>query len=329
MENNFVRKCINDGGSIKPLIIPAEHTEGLGLMNPSVYVHNGKIIGNLRHVNYTFFHSEAKLFQHPYGPLTYIHPEDDIYLRTWNWYLELDTDLNITRYTKTDTSLFDNYEPKWEFVGLEDARVFEWDGKLYQSGVRRDTTENGQGRMELSEIRITEDKVLEIDRVRIEAPNDSESYCEKNWMPILELPFHYVKWTNPAEVVRVNPKNGSCKTVARGNYVDLPRDIRGGSQVLTLNDGYLALTHEVWLYKSETNRKDAVYYHRFIKWDKDWNIINYSDDFHFLDALVEFSVGMAEFGEYYLITFGFQDNGAYILKAPKQTVLSFLTNGIR
>ena len=74
MENNFVRRCINDGGSIKPLIIPAEHTGGLGLMNPSVYVHNGKIIGNLRHVNYTFFHSEAKLFQHPYGPLNYIHP---------------------------------------------------------------------------------------------------------------------------------------------------------------------------------------------------------------------------------------------------------------
>ena len=112
-------------------------------MNPSVYVHNGKIIGNLRHVNYTFFHSEAKLFQHPYGPLTYLHPENDLHLRTWNWYLEFDEELNITRYTKTDTSKFDTHEPLWDFVGLEDARVFEWEGKLYQSGVRRDTTTNG------------------------------------------------------------------------------------------------------------------------------------------------------------------------------------------
>lgn len=327
MENNFVRKCINDGGSIKPLIIPAEHTEGLGLMNPSVYVHNGKIIGNLRHVNYTFFHSEAKLFQHPYGPLTYLHPEDDLHLRTWNWYLEFDENLDITRYSKTDTSRFDIYEPKWEFIGLEDARVFEWDGKLYQSGVRRDTTENGQGRMELSEILVTPSIVKEVSRVRIEPPNE-DTYCEKNWMPILDHPYHYVKWSNPTEVVEVDPLYGTSKTIIQGKYVELPRDIRGGSQVLTLNDGYLALTHEVWLYQSETNRKDAVYYHRFIKWDKDWNIVSYSDDFHFLAALVEFGIGMVEYGNYYLITFGFQDNGAFILKAPKQTVLNFLTNNV-
>ncbi len=327
MENNFVRKCINDGGSIKPLIIPAEHTEGLGLMNPSVYVHNGKIIGNLRHVNYTFFHSEAKLFQHPYGPLTYLHPEDDLHLRTWNWYLEFDENLDITRYSKTDTSRFDIYEPKWEFIGLEDARVFEWDGKLYQSGVRRDTTENGQGRMELSEILVTPSIVKEVSRVRIEPPEE-DTYCEKNWMPIFDHPYHYVKWSNPTEIVEVDPLYGTSKTVVQGKYVELPRDIRGGSQVLTLDDGYLALTHEVWLYQSETNRKDAVYYHRFIKWDKDWNIVSYSDDFHFLAALVEFGIGMVEYGNYYLITFGFQDNGAFILKAPKQTVLNFLTNNV-
>jgi len=326
MENNFVLRCIEAGGSIKPLIIPAEHTQGLGLMNPSVYIHNGKIIGNLRHVNYTFYHSEAKLFQHPYGPLTYLHPEDDLHLRTWNWYLEFDEELNITRYTKTDTSKFDTYEPLWDFVGLEDARVFEWEGKLYQSGVRRDTTTNGQGRMELCHIQVTPDEVKEVSRVRIEPPNDPDAYCEKNWMPILDKPFHYVKWSNPAEVVKIDPLNGSSETVARGNYIELPRDIRGGSQVVSLPDGYLALTHEVWLFNSETERKDAIYYHRFIKWDKDWNIVKYSDDFHFMDAQVEFCVGMVEYGDYYLMTFGFQDNGAFILKAPKDVVLNFLTH---
>jgi hypothetical protein len=295
-------------------------------MNPSIYVHDGKIIGNLRHVNYTFYHSEAKLFQHPYGPLTYLHPEDDLHLRTWNWYLEFDEELNITRYTKTDTSKFDTYEPLWDFVGLEDARVFEWEGKLYQSGVRRDTTTNGQGRMELCEIEVTPKTVKEVSRVRIEPPNDPESYCEKNWMPVLDKPFHYVKWSNPAEVVKINPKTGRSETVARGKHVQLPRDIRGGSQVVSLPDGYLALTHEVWLFNSETERKDAIYYHRFIKWDKDWNIVKYSDDFHFLDAQVEFCIGMVEYGEYYLMTFGFQDNGAFILKAPKDVVLNFLTH---
>jgi hypothetical protein len=180
--------------------------------------------------------------------------------------------------------------------------------------------------MELSEIKVTPTEVVEVSRVRIKTPNDPDAYCEKNWMPILDKPYHYVKWSNPAEIVKVNPTNGSSVTVAEGKYVELPRDIRGGSQVVSLEDGYLALTHEVWLFDSETSRKDAIYYHRFIKWDKDWNIVSYSDDFHFLDAQVEFSVGMVEHEGSFLITFGFQDNGAFVLRAPKDTVLNFLTN---
>jgi len=46
--------------------------------------------------------------------------------------------------------------------------------------------------MELSEIEITDTEVKEISRLRIEAP-DVNSYCEKNWMPILDMPYHYIK----------------------------------------------------------------------------------------------------------------------------------------
>src|SRR6056300_1142782 len=134
---NFVKYIINNGGSIQPLIIPSEEHGGLGLMNPSIYNHNGQIMVILRSVNYTFYHSEKKLFQHPWGPLTYIHPEDDIKLRTWNFYLELDDNLTISRYDKIDTSQFDTYEPLWEFVGLEDARIVHWDNDFWITGVRR------------------------------------------------------------------------------------------------------------------------------------------------------------------------------------------------
>lgn len=84
MKSNLVLDCIRDGGAIKPLLVSSDRTNGLGLMNPSIYIDNGKITGILRQTNYTFYHSERKLFQHPYGPLTYIHPENDLKLRTWN-----------------------------------------------------------------------------------------------------------------------------------------------------------------------------------------------------------------------------------------------------
>jgi hypothetical protein len=279
----------------------------------------------LRHVNYTFYHSEKKLFQHQYGPLTYVHPENDIHLRTDNYYLELNADLEIERHTKIDTSLFDTYEPKWDFVGLEDARIFNWDSKFYISGVRRDTTPNGQGRMELSEIAITDDRVVEISRFRIPTPKDPNSYCEKNWMPVFDMPYHYVKWSNPTELVRVDPKTESCETVVLTKAIPLPNDLRGGSQVVKWGDKWIACTHEVFLFNSEVGRKDAVYRHRFVVWDADWNLVAYSRDFDFMSGHVEFCIGMDHYDDkHMLMTFGFQDNAAFILKVKKSTINNFI-----
>ena len=314
---NFAQKCFNYGGSIYPLIIPSDLNSGLGLMNPSVYIHNDKVLVNLRAVNYTFYHSEKKLFQHPYGPLTYIHPEDDIHLRTWNYYLELDENYNIVRTNKIDTSKFPEKE-LWEFVGLEDARIFCWDGKLYTSGVRRDLDTIGTGRMELCEIEVHDDEVVEVSRLRIEPPNDPNSYCEKNWMPFLDLPYHYIKWSNPTEIVKVDPENQTSETVFLGERKNIPRDLRGGSQVISWKDYYVAITHEVDLFKSETGRKDAVYRHRICFWDKNFNLIKWTDDFSIMGGHVEFCVGLIQQGTDFLMSFGFQDNAAYLLKFPEK-----------
>lgn len=324
--NNFAKLALDNGGSIHPLIIPSELTNGTGLMNPSILVEENKIKVIIRHVNYTFYHSEKKLFQHYWGPLTYVHPENDMHLRTWNYYCELDENYKITRYNQIDTSDFTEKE-LWDFVGLEDARIFRWDGKLYTSGVRRDLDKIGTGRMELCEIVVTDDNVKEISRFRIPPPKDPNSYCEKNWMPILDKPYHYVKWGNPTEVVKVNPETKTCETVSISEAVWMPRDLRGGSQVIPAGDFYLACTHEVDLFKSEVGRKDAVYRHRFIVWDKDFNIVKYSKDFAFMGGDVEFCIGMDRHNGNLLMTFGFQDNASYLLVVPENVVEEFINAG--
>jgi predicted GH43/DUF377 family glycosyl hydrolase len=322
--DTLAKVALRDGGSIHPLIIPSRCTNGTGLMNPSILYWCGRLIVNLRHVNYTFYHSETKLFQHQYGPLTYIHPENDIHLRTDNYYLELDDNFNVSSFFKVDTSNFDNYEPLWDFVGLEDARLVCWDGKLYMTGVRRDTTTNGQGRMELSEIVVSKDSVKEVSRVRIEPPKHPDSYCEKNWMPVLDRPYNYVKWSNPTELVKVDPSTGSSETIFEGQPIPAPTDFRGGSQVIPYEDGYLAIIHEVDLFCSEAGRKDAVYRHRFAMWDSEFQLINYSDSFSIMGGHVEFATGMIFHEDHFLITFGFQDNAAYLLKAPCDSIISTL-----
>ena len=321
---NFVKLALGNGGSIHPLIIPSSELKGPAITNPSIYNDNGKILVNLRNINYTLYHSEKKRFEHHWGPLVYIHPENDIRLRTWNYMCELDQNMRIKSYHRIDTSDFPDKE-LWEFVGLEDARIVRWDGKLYICGVRRDLDTIGTGRMELSEIEITNTGVKEINQYRIPTPIDKNSYCEKNWMPILDKPFHFVKWTNGTEVVKYNIESNTTEQVHVTDWIDLGCiDLRGGSQVLPFDDGHISLNHETFLFRSPQDRKDGTYRHRFIVWDKNWNITKVSPRFSFLNAEIEFAVGMCEYGDNYLITFGFQDNAAYLLKVSKSFVRSFI-----
>ena len=327
--NNFVKRALAEGGMIRPLLVDPALTQGTGLMNPSIFNDDGNIIGVVQHVNYTFYHSEKKVFQHPWGPLTYLHPENDLHLRTRNFYYELDSGLNMTRCNEIDMSFGDKqYEPVWEFRGLEDARIIRWDGKLFITGVRRDVKPNGEGRMELCEIEVGEKDVKEVARFRIPPPRDPNSYCEKNWMPVLDMPYHYIKWTAPTELVRVDRDKKTCETVVIvENTPAIRRDLRGGSQVLTLPNGNrLTITHEVDLFKSEVGRKDGVYHHRFVVWDKDWNIIQWSKEFFMMDGQVEFGIGLCYDNDpnYLLTTFGFQDNAAYVLRVPLQTVMNYI-----
>lgn len=311
----FVKEVISAGGSIKPMIIDSAYTGGTGLFNPTVFNDNGKLIANIRHCQYTIYHSEKNKYDHEWGPLVYLHPENDQTLTTTNWYCELDDDLNITYVKKVDTTKLD-VRPVWEFVGLEDVRITRWNDKLFYSGVRRDTTTNGEGRMELSEIVIDNDMPREITRQRIPAPGDNNSYCEKNWMPINDIPYHYVKWSNPTEVVRYDPENKTTEQVFLGSYVSKPYDFRGGSQVIRWKDYRICLSHSTNLYWSESGRKNADYWHSFIVWDKDWNVVKYTDLFNFMGAKIEFSCGMCEYNGDIVITFGYQDNSAYILRVP-------------
>jgi len=326
---NFVKHALESGGSIHPLILPHQELQGPSITNPSVYNDNGKILVNLRNINYTLYHSEKKKFEHHWGPLVYIHPENDLRLRTWNYMGEMTDDMELKWYHRIDTSKFPDKE-LWEFVGLEDCRIVRWDGKLYVCGVRRDLDHTGRGRMELSEIEITENGVKELAQYRIPTPGhyvDEGSYCEKNWMPILDMPFHFVKWTNGTEVVKFDLETQTTEQVILTNWRDLGCiDLRGGSQVIPMNgtDYRFCLNHETFLFKSPAGRKDGTYRHRFVVWDKDWNIVKVSKQFSFMNAEIEFAVGMCEYKDDYLITFGFQDNAAYLLRSPKKFTQDFI-----
>jgi FkbM family methyltransferase len=313
---NLVKQVVKYGGSIHPLIITTNETNGTGLMNPTILVDKGKLIVNIRHVNYTLYHCENnQLFNNRWGPLVYLNPENDLHLRTTNWYCELNNDFSINKFSKIDTSKLD-IEPVWEFIGLEDGRLVKWNDKLYLCGVRRDTKINGEGRMELSELFVGNSIVEEVKRSRIEPPNDPDSYCEKNWMPVIDMPFHFIKWANPTEVVKVNPETNTSETVVLKNQIGQYGNLRGGSPVISYKGKRICIIHECDLWRNKLEQKDSKYTHRFIIWDNKWNIEHISDSFSFMGGEIEFCCGLTEYNGDLLITFGFQDNAAYLLKMP-------------
>jgi hypothetical protein len=326
MIDNLIKKIIGAGGRVKPLLVPYEIAHGTGQMNPSILIDNGKILCNIRNVGYVLVHSEnEQRFPSRWGPLAYTHPENDQTLRTVNVYMEIDGDYNPVRIDRIDTSKLD-VKPLWEFIGLEDGRLVRWDGKLYLCGVRRDTTTNGVGRMELSEINVEKNQVHEISRQRFESTNPA-SYCEKNWMPVLDMPYHLVKWSNPCELVRFDIETLKTVTVltAKRTIANMP-DFRGSSQVLRWGDRWLALVHEVVLFSNERGQKDAYYFHRFLVWDNDWEISAMSDNFNFMTERMGFSCGLALYDDKVLMPFGHQDNSTYIAEFPVK-FLEELING--
>jgi predicted GH43/DUF377 family glycosyl hydrolase len=329
---NLAKDILNEGGDIAPILIPNANSENWAQTNPSVIVVNNEILVNLRCVEYALIDSDkGQKFWSRWGPLTYAHSEKIMALRTFNVLCKMNPEaLLVDKFAKIDTSELDS-PPLWKFHGLEDCRLAYWEGHLYGIGVRRDTTNDGQGRMQYQEIDYSFENqpyAKETKRTRIEPPIDNNSYCEKNWMPILDMPHHFIKWTNSTEIVKANPDHTKSEQVkVSKKYVPLGVDLRGGSQVIKWKTGWLTITHEYIPTKNlnEHQWKDAFYFSRFIEWDSDWNIISTSQDFSFMDGRIEFVCGMDNLDEnFVLVTFGFCDSSAYIAKIPKTLIEKML-----
>jgi len=315
----MVQRAVAHGGKLAPIVFPHDL---VALMNPSVFIDSdGDILVNVRATNYTLYHSENKqLFPSPWGPLSYLHPEKDQRLVTENYLVRMNKELEVTDYSKVE--MLSLHTPIWEFVGLEDARLVQWAGVYYLIGVRRDTTTNGQGRMEYSTIALNKNKweAKEVARKRIPTPGEDKSYCEKNWVPVLDRPYHFIKWTSPVEVVKSYPDTEGTEQVSLRQGIVPNKDQRGGSQLVRWGNCYISVSHEVDLFKNYLQQKDGIYRHRLCVWDDQLNLVGLSKPFSFLDANIEFAVGAVILGEDLLLSFSISDNCAFVLRTPKLVV---------
>lgn len=321
-KNGLVSYALKNGGIIKSLPFSSGmFTNMKTITNPSIAIVNDKILVNSRCTNYILYYSNRCPTEH--GPVDYLSPESDRALKSENVLFELDSDLNPISIKTVDMKL--NKKPNWHFIGLEDARLIQWGDQVYLCGVRRDELGEGKGRMNVSKLKITETSVKEVSRFNMPAPGADSSYCEKNWMPIVDQPFQFVKWTNPTEVVQYKDKKTETIVLDETKRYDFPRDPRGGSQVLKWNDDfYVAITHESIYNSTDNGRK---YMQSIVVWDKNWNVVNWTQDFTMMSGQIEFVSGMAFHNDDVYITFGYEDNSAFILKMDRKSFDDFVIGG--
>lgn len=324
---HFVAWCIHNGGEVAHIPFTQFNSMYPSYCNPSIFYDKEKDMFRLiqRNVSYTLHHTHRDKWT-PWGPLQYAIPQERFnWLETRNFYGECKDPMKDP-WNFREIKMKER-EQMWEFRGLEDARIVNWEGNLYAIGVRRDDNKSGVGRMNATLLDPeTHDEQYTI---KIKAPGDDKAYCIKNQSIITNMPYHLIDTFNPLHIIRFDAY-GNVETVVKKDKVEGLSDkgydmMRGSTQTIPWKDGYLTIVHTCTMWYTANKRKYARYVHAFVEYDGEWNIRRMSPLFSFNDDMVEFCCGLTQKDNDLYISFALQDNCSYIVKVPALMIDQFIS----
>ena len=312
-EYGFIKYLLDQGADIATLELEYDEYETLTSMNPSIWINkDGSAYINIRAVNYNLFNSRYREYTQEDQPIAYVCL-DQHHLKTENYFGTFDINtLQIKDISKV--KMMNLHKPLWSFHGLEDARIIHWDNSIYLCGVRRDTKDDGEGRQELSKIENIDNEWVEVERIRIPAAGDDKAYLEKNWMPIIDKPWHWLKWCSPVEIANYDINERVLK-IEYKNTAELW--FRGDSQLIHIDGYYYCFTHDVLNYfiNQDTNARMSLYKHYVLKFDNELNYIGKFGPFSYDNRIsIEFGCGLAEYNGNCYLTYSENDTSVFIIK---------------
>jgi hypothetical protein len=243
-------------------------------MNPSITAHNDSLWMIQRSVNYRIC---------PDGSYDM---RGDSAIRTTNYLLQLDDDLNIVAAEEIlpPKNLPD---PVYNLViGWEDCRLFFWNGEPWCTATVRELNAEGYCEIVLSRIIKEHNGKRRFADYRVIRPNFCTRQHEKNWMPmVVDDKLYFVYSCDP---VRIIDSNGNLISKKVTHFA--ADSFRGGGNLVSFNDGWLALIHES--HGMPDNRRR--YMHRFVWYDAIGRLCRYSPAFYLHSLGIEFSAGLAK-----------------------------------
>ncbi len=239
----------------------------------------------------------------------YLYPPNMNYIHTENYWVELDEN-KVIKQNKIIIS--SDVETEFKRVyhniqGLEDGRHIFYKNKLYASFTSFEYGKEAKASMVLTHI--NQEKNYTIDKV-VHLKYQTEK-IQKNWVPIIyndKLCFIYSY--EPFIILEVNPDTGDCKEIIKKEFKYRLNDLRGSAPPIWIEDKqvYLIMTHEVIF--NDTRK----YIHRFLLFDKDFNLLKISIPFYFYKLFIEFSLSIMYDKNYnkLVIPFSFKDGESFL-----------------
>lgn len=237
-----------------------------------------------------------------------IDPNADQNIKTKNFLVKLDKDLNVIDQ-KEIVERLERKKNVWMGVeGLEDCRVFQWKGQTWFTCTTLDTNPN---KVEMSLCKLSDKPVGDVVEVEklIPLSCSSQQHCEKNWLPFtIGNELYLVYGYGPFTIYKADPETGECKVHFKYNSKNDFSHFRGSAAPIELDNGYLMMVHEV------SHGGPRNYFHRFLGLDKDFKVVSCSKPFTLRHKGVEMCLGMTldHSGDNLVIAVGEEDREAFL-----------------
>lgn len=276
--------------TIEPSVLAAGGASGAALHNPSVAVHDGRLWVVVRAM------------------------VDNC--RTHNFLGQLNDRWHLENVQPMHDRAPGERNSASRSSGYEDCRLFVIGGKLAASATVCDRTADDT-RPKIS--------VLELDDAYdvVGCHVQSSSHHEKNWLPLVEDDvLRFVYTIDPMTVLRYDPSEHMVSPCA----TDLPSYLgflRGSSQLIAYEDGYLAVVHQV-----HEGKPSPTYLHRLVRFDRELLMTAMSEPFYFQELGVEFCAGLVAWRGQFVLSFGLKDTSANLAVVDEAIVKQMLISKV-
>lgn len=215
-------------------------------------------------------------------------------------------------------------------VGLEDPKMFEYDGFWWYSCTTPDTNEINESQ-DISLVKLDFDyerrEGQSIEVYVLSKPDKTR--VEKNWCPFVDDGIHWLYLCQPITTCSFDEKVKDTAQWKRSSHKFLQMDsLRGSCCLQPWVHGeckaWIGIHHEVCMHDIR-GRNRRCYTHRFAVWNREVNdVLALSRAFYFQEQGIEFANGLCVDGDKVIVSFGMKDQTANVLVYTRQEVLDLL-----